>query len=238
MITITASDLVKNSAHIGHKRHKTHAKVRNSLYKYESGVALIDSFVTATQANEAMEYLQKLGKSGKTLLVIGTKKVAKDITKKTAQSVGAYYLTSKWISGTLTNFLEIKKNLEKIDQLTEEKTTNAYKDLPKHEQMAHDKLLAKLIRLYDGIVQMRSLPDALFIVDAYKERNAISEAIKLGIPVAAISDTNADPSRVQYPIIGNDDSASSVEFLVSKVLSAYKLTKNTENQDEKAVKTA
>lgn len=233
-MNITAADLVGVSAHIGHKRHKTHAKARKNLYKYDTGIAIIDSFVTARQATEAAEYLKNAGLQGKTLMVVATKKVAKDIVKKTCQEIGAFYLTSKWVAGTLTNFGEISKNLKKIMTMEEDKTQTKYKDLPKHEQMYLDKEHGKLKRGYDGIVNMKKIPDLIFVVDAHREKNVILEARKLHIPVVAIVDTNASPEFIDFPIVANDDSVSSVEYLVTNVLGAYKFLAPKEIKVEEA----
>ena len=227
-MSVTAAQLVGVSAHIGHKRHKTHAKSRVNLHKYDSNIAIIDSFKTAAQIETAVKILQNASKDGQTLLVVGTKKVAKEIVRNIAKSSGYFYITSKWIAGTLTNFQAIKKNLQKIADLNEYHASSAFKEIPKHEQMNSEKDLGKLNRTYDGIVSMKQAPDLLFVVDAQKEKNAILEAKKLGIKVIAICDTNADPSSVDYPIVANDDSLSSVEFILKETLGNYKFTPKSE----------
>lgn len=216
-------ELFEKKAYIGHIKKKLHPKAKKMyVYKIENRIALIDLSKTVEYLKKAKEFANTLGKQGKTLILVGTKQNIIPVIKNIAEKNKMMYLTKKWPPGLLTNFQTLKKNIDKMRQLRQEKESGKWEKLPKHERIRLNKKLNKLLALYGGIVDLENLPDAIFLVDVKKERNAVAEAKKLGIPIIAITDTNVDPSMVDYPIPSNDDFPEVVEKITQEIVASYK----------------
>lgn len=217
----TLQGLYDAKAHIGHKKSRIHPRSKKHIYTIENGVSIIDLTKTADQLIDAKKFVEKLGKEEKVLMVVATKKIVAQLVAGLSDASGAVYVTTKWPSGLLTNFKSITNNIKKMNTMEEDKNNGTWEKFVKHEQSALAKQLSRLSRVYGGVKTMKKLPDALFIIDAKKEANAIKEAKECKIPVIAITDTNVDPTGIQYPIAANDDASTSVEYIVKEILEAY-----------------
>ncbi len=213
--------LFEAGLHLGHKKNRLHPKARKFVYRIEQGVSIIDLTLTAKQLELAENYLKSLRSEEKTLLIVATKKVAAEATKKLSQEHGISFITNKWLPGLLTNFETIIKNVKKLEELKEQKDDESWEKLTKHERGKIQKHIARLERFYGGITKLTKRPDAVLVIDVKKETNAVVEARKSGIPVVGIADTNADPDEVDYPIVANDDSPIAVEFLIQRLVASY-----------------
>ena len=214
-------DLFTAQSHLGHKTNRIHPKSKKYIYKVENAVSIIDLSQTAELLEKAIHFVSEIGKNNKTLLVVGTKKIAQPVTIELSKKYGVPYVAVKWPPGLLTNFESIKANIQKMKSLKDAKEKGEWESLVKFEQSQLARELGKLERVYGGISEMMGLPDAIFIIDLKKEKNALIEAKKNDIPVAAIADTNSDPTAIQYPVPANDDSATSIQYIMEKVLEAY-----------------
>ncbi|MBI2641776.1 30S ribosomal protein S2 [Candidatus Roizmanbacteria bacterium] len=214
-------ELFKAKSHLGHKTNRVHPKAKKYIYTIEQGVSIIDLTLTADLLEKAKQFVSQLGKEQKKLLVVVTKKYASDSAQELCKKHGILYITSKWPAGLLTNFETIQKNINKLKKMEEEKTKGEWNKLVKYEQSVLKRELSKLERLYGGLKSLEKLPDALFVVDTKKEKNAVVEAKKNQIPIIALVDTNVDPSEVNYPIPANDDSFSSIDYIINQIIEAY-----------------
>lgn len=214
-------ELFAAGSHLGHKSNKIHPKAKKYIYTMDNGTSIIDLTKTVILLEKAKEFITNLKKNNKTLLVIVTKKIVAPMVNELCQKNNIPFITVKWPAGLLTNFDMIIKNVKKLKEMREEKAEGVWNKFVKHEQVKLQKLLNKLEKFYGGIVSLEKLPDALFIVDMKKEKNAVKEAGERKIPVIAIADTNVDPNLVEYPIPGNDDAASSIEYFVKEIVDAY-----------------
>ncbi|MBI2051971.1 30S ribosomal protein S2 [Candidatus Roizmanbacteria bacterium] len=213
--------LFQAGLHLGHKKNRLHPKAKQFVYRVESGVSIIDLTQTAKQLTEAKRFVSTLAKEGKTLLTVATKKVASLHAAELSKKYSLPYVTAKWLPGLLTNFDTVIKNVKRLENLKKEKEEHSWEKLTKHEKGQISKRIARLEKFYGGVSSLTRKPDVLFVVDIRKERNAIFEARKAGIPVCGVSDTNADPEVIEYPIVANDDSPQAVEFLISEIIEAY-----------------
>ncbi|MCA9371946.1 30S ribosomal protein S2 [Candidatus Woesebacteria bacterium] len=214
-------ELFDLKAHMGHRKNRTHPKAKKNVYQMINGISVIDLTKTAQQLEDAKKYLQNAAKEGKTMLVVGTKRTAAAIVKEHATAHKLPFISNKWLPGLLTNFKTIMENVKKLSEIKKQEEEGAWNELPKHEQIEQKRIMSKLNRLYEGIEQLEKHPDILLVVDMKKEKNAVKEAQSFDIPIVAIADTNANPERIQYPIVANDDSSEVVEYVVKELLGAY-----------------
>ncbi|MBI2049792.1 30S ribosomal protein S2 [Candidatus Roizmanbacteria bacterium] len=226
-------ELFEAGLHLGHKRNRLHPKARKFIYKIESGVSIIDLTKTASQIQVAKEFLKKLAEDGKVLLVVTTKKVASQQAKQLCSDNNIPYVVTKWLPGLLTNFETLIKNVKKLKELKTEKESGAWEKLTKHEVSKLNKEIAMLEKFYGGLSNLEKRPNALFVLDTRKEKNAIVEAQKMKIPVVAVIDTNSNPDEVEYPIVANDDSPTAVSYLLTEIITIYaKFFKNITAEKE------
>jgi small subunit ribosomal protein S2 len=218
-------ELLAHGLHFGHKAQRVNPRAHKYIYKIENGISIIDLFKTAEELDRALEFVTNLGKEGKTLLFVATKKQARTVVNKLAKENNVHYLTNKWVGGFLTNFDEIRKNTKKLVTMKEDKESGVWAQFPKHERFKLEKQLQRIAKNYEGVATMDKLPDALFLVDIKHEANAVNEAKDKNIPSVAIVDTNSDPYLVKYPIPANDDALSSIEYIVTKIIEAYSKAK-------------
>ncbi len=219
--TTLVEELFVAQAHLGHKTNRVHPKSTKYIYTIENGVSIIDLAQTEQLLENAIEYVKLLAKEGKTLLIVATKKIAAGRIEELAKANNIAYITTKWPAGLLTNFESIKHNIKKLNDMKKGKLEGEWNKLVKHEQSRLNRELSKLERHYGGLVNITKIPDAMLVVDLKKEKNSVKEAIMMNVPLIGIVDTNVDPKGINYPIPANDDSLSSVEFIVAKLIDAY-----------------
>lgn len=214
-------ELFNAQAHLGHKTNRVHPKAKQFIYRIENGVSIIDLTLTVNYLEEAKKYAEKLAQEGKTLVVVATKKIAAKEVEEECRKHNIHFITSKWPAGFLTNFETLLKNVKKLREMKAAKENGEWNKLVKHEQSELNKQLSKLERHYGGLINLDKLPDALFVIDVKKEKNAVKEANDMRIPTIAISDTNVSPDSVTYPIPANDDALPSIQYIVKEIISSY-----------------
>ncbi|MDP2720712.1 MAG: 30S ribosomal protein S2 [bacterium] len=216
----TLQKLLEAGVHFGHQSRRWNPKMKPYIFSQQSGIHVIDLEKTEKALSEAAKFIKEVSAAGRTVIFLATKKQTAEIVKEEAKRVEAMYLTHRWIGGLLTNFDTVKKTLEKLSDL-ETKYNNKESGLTKRELLFLKRGIDKMERTLGGVRNLNRLPDAIFIVDARKEDNAVKEARKMNIPVVALVDTNADPTGVDYPIPANDDAIKSVSLLVKTIANAY-----------------
>ena len=217
MSVITIKQLLEAGVHFGHHTRRWNPKMAEYIFTERNGIYIIDLQKTVKKFEEAYMFVRDLSTQGGNMLFVGTKKQAADAIKEEATRCGMYYVNERWPGGMLTNYKTIKKSIARLNDLTKMAEDGTLDLLTKKEAAKLMKEKADLERNYGGIKEMPGLPDAIFIVDPRKERNAVLEAKKLGIPVVAIIDTNCDPDDADYVIPGNDDAIRAIK-LISSVL--------------------
>ncbi|MEI6327505.1 MAG: 30S ribosomal protein S2 [Candidatus Roizmanbacteria bacterium] len=217
-----AKKLFELGAHLGHRKNRLHPRARKFVYQIIDGVSIIDLEQTVGQIDAAKAFLKKAGADDMSLLVCATKKTIAPIAAKLATEANAHYITNKWLPGLFTNFDTIAKNVKKLKTLKEQKIAGEWSKFVKHEQVALEKEMKKLERLYAGIVSMSKTPDLILIIDTKREKNSVTESTKINIPRVAIVDTNCNPDEITYPVVINDDTPQAVEAVLTELLSAYK----------------
>lgn len=222
---IDLSALLKAGAHFGHQAQRWNPKMAPFIFTKRNNVHIFDLTITAEKLKEALEFLYNISANGGNVLFVGTKKQAQPIIKEEAEKANSPYVNERWLGGMLTNYPTISKRITYLSKL--EKDIAEDKFVTKKEKLDADNVRKKLETLLSGIREMKKLPDALFVVDILKERNAIREATKLGIPVVGIVDTNANPEDVKYVIPANDDAIKSIKIIAEMVSSVIAEAKGT-----------
>jgi len=220
MSVISMKQLLEAGVHFGHQTRRWNPKMAEYIFTERNGIYIIDLQKTVKKIDEAYFFIRELSMNGEDILFVGTKKQAQDSIKEEAERCGQFYVNSRWLGGMLTNFKTIRKRIERLHQLEEMEANNIFDVLPKKEVIKLKGEMEKLEKNLGGIKNMKKLPGALFVVDPRKERIAILEARKLGIPVVAIVDTNCDPDEVDYVIPGNDDAIRAVKLIAGKIADA------------------
>jgi len=215
-------EMLKAGVYFGHRTSKWNSKMDPYIFGTRNGVHILDLEKTQEKLKEALEFLREIKKKKGTIVFVGTKIAAKEITKESAQKTKMPYVIERWIGGTLTNFGAISKRLKHFRDLEKQKKTGELKKYTKKEQHEFDVELQKLDQHFGGIKNLTKLPDALLVVDAHKEKLAIKEARVKKIPVVGLCDTNADPSTIDYPIPANDDAISSLKLILGVIVSVLK----------------
>jgi len=217
-MNVTLQDLLVAGTHFGHLTRRWNPKMRKYIFMERNGIHIIDLKKSLESLQLAMQALGQIVRGGDKVLFVGTKKQAKDVIKDAAERCNMYYVTERWLGGMLTNFSTIKKSIKRLKNIEKMSTDGTYDKITKKEILSLEREREKLEKVLGGIREMTRLPGALFVVDVRKEAIAVAEANKLGIPVAAIVDTNCDPSPITYPIPGNDDAFKSIS-LISRAIS-------------------
>ena len=233
MSVITIKQLLEAGVHFGHHTRRWNPKMSQYIFTERNGIYIIDLQKTVKKFEEAYMFVRDLSTEKGTILFVGTKKQAADAIKEEAERCGQYYVNMRWPGGMLTNFKTIKKSIARLKDLERMSEDGTFDVLPKKEVAALLKEKSDLEKSYGGIKTMETLPSAVFIVDPRKERNAVLEAKKLGIPVVAIVDTNCDPDDADYVIPGNDDAIRAIK-LISSVL-ADAVIEGRQGEDAPAV---
>ena len=220
MASITFEQLLKAGAHFGHQPRKWNPAMAPYIFMERNNTHIIDLHKTVAKIEESTEIIRNMARNGKKILFVATKKQVKEPVEELAKSVGMPYVVERWPGGMLTNFPTIRKAVKKMVQIDKMKEDGTYSNLSKREKLQVERQRAKLEKTLGSIQDMNRLPSALFVVDIIKEHIAVREATRLGIPVFAIVDTNADPKLVDYVIPANDDSRETVELIMGAMCSA------------------
>ena len=217
---VSMKQLLEAGVHFGHPTRKWNPKLKKYIYTSRNDIYIINLEKTVGLIDEAYAFVKSVAESGKNILFVGTKKQAQEAIQQEAEKCGMFYIKSRWLGGTLTNFATIRTRIERLNKLNQMEKMNEFNVLPKKEVA---KLIAERDKLEEnlgGIKDMRNLPGALFVVDPKKEHLAVSEARKLNIPIVGIVDTNCDPDEVDYVIPGNDDAIRSIKLIASAMADA------------------
>jgi len=215
MSDLSVKQLLEAGAHFGHQTEKWNPKMKKYVYGERNGIYIIDLAQTVPLAKKAYDFIKKVAASGKPVLFVGTKRQASESVQKAAESCGAFYVTHRWLGGMLTNYKTISLSIDKLRKVEKMKENGDFVLLTKKEQSKIEKDITKLEKNLGGIKNMRKLPGAVFVIDPNTETIAVKEANNLGIPVIAVTDTNCDPTGVDYVIPGNDDAIKSVTAFTS-----------------------
>ncbi|MDO4719275.1 MAG: 30S ribosomal protein S2 [Peptostreptococcaceae bacterium] len=220
MSVVSMKQLLEAGVHFGHQTRRWNPKMAKFIFTERNGIYIIDLQKTVKKIEEAYSFVREVAETGKPILFVGTKKQAQDAIKEEAERAGMYYVNERWLGGMLTNYKTIKGRIDRLRELEKMQEDGTFDVLPKKEviQLLHEK--EKLEKYLSGIKEMPELPGAIFVVDPRKERIAIKEAHKLGIPVVGIVDTNCDPDEIDFPIPGNDDAIRAVKLIASTVSQA------------------
>ena len=213
MSVVSMKQLLEAGVHFGHQTRRWNPKMAEYIYMERNGIYIIDLQKTVKKLEDAYDFARDLSAKGETILFVGTKKQAQDAVREEASRVGMYYVNARWLGGMLTNFKTMRTRIDRLNQLKTMQADGTFDMLPKKEVIKHLGEIEKLEKYLGGVKEMKKLPGALFIVDTRKERNAIAEAHRLGIPVVAIADTNCDPDEIDYVIPGNDDAIRAVKLI-------------------------
>ncbi len=214
----TLQDLLEAGVHFGHQTRRWNPKMRRFIFAERSGIYLIDLQKTLRQIKAAQDLVREVVMRGDGILFVCTKRQLKQIVRSEAERGESFYVTERWLGGTLTNFHTIKKQIRRLKEIEQGVEEGAFEFFTKKERLRIERERLKLSRNVEGIKRMARLPGALFVVDSQRERIAVAEANKLGIPVVAIVDTNADPDLITVPVPGNDDAIRSVSLLTEAVV--------------------
>ena len=220
MSVVSMKQLLEAGVHFGHQTRRWNPKMAEYIFTERNGIYIIDLQKTVKKLDEAYMFVRELSANGENVLFVGTKKQAGDSIKEEAERAGAYYVNARWLGGMLTNLKTIRRRIDRLAQLRKMEEDGTFDRLPKKEVVKLELEIEKLEKFLGGIKEMNKLPGALFIVDPRKERIAVAEAHKLGIPIVAIVDTNCDPDEIDYVIPGNDDAIRAVRLIASAMADA------------------
>ena len=213
MAKITMNDLLEAGCHFGHQTRRWNPRMKKYVYGAKSGISIIDLSKTMHQLADACNFLQSVVVKGGDILFVGTKRQASDIIRELAEKTDMYSVSERWLGGTLTNNVTIRKSITKMQEIDEKINSDAAAGMKKKELSLLQREAEKLHRNLDGICDMKRLPAALVIVDVCHEANAVREANKLNIPIVALIDTDGDPTQVDYPVAANDDAVKSIQII-------------------------
>ncbi len=229
---ISMKQLLEAGVHFGHQTRRWNPKMAPYIFTERNGIYIIDLQKTVKKLEEAYFFARDIAAEGKSILFVGTKKQAQQATKEEAERVGMYYVNARWLGGMLTNFKTMRRRIDRLNQLKKMQEDGTFDLLLKKEVIKLQAEIAKLEKYLGGVKEMNKLPGAMFIVDPRKERNAIAEARKLGIPVIAIVDTNCDPEEVDYVIPGNDDAIRAIKLISQTIANAVVEARSGEQMEE------
>ena len=220
MAVVSMKQLLEAGVHFGHQTRRWNPKMATYIYTERNGIYIIDLQKTVKKLEEAYSFVRDLAANGQSILFVGTKKQAQDAIKEEAERCGQFYVNARWLGGMLTNFKTMRTRINRLNQLKKMQEDGTFDLLPKKEVIKLQLEIAKLEKYLGGVKEMKELPGALFVVDSRKEKNAIAEARKLGIPIVAIVDTNCDPDEIDYVIPGNDDAIRAIKLISQTMANA------------------
>ncbi len=221
-VKINLKDLLEAGCHFGHQSSRWNPKMKPYIFTARDGVHVFDLAKTKESLEAAMDYVKEITREGKIIVFVGTKRQAKEVIKKVAQSVGMPYVSERWLGGTFTNWEQIKGRIGRLKDLKEKREKGEFNKFTKKERLLIDREISRLEKLFGGIDELEDLPEAIFVVDTKRELSAVREANKRDIKVVGLVDTNSDPDLVDYVIPANDDAAKSIELIVRKIGEAVK----------------
>jgi len=213
----TIKQLLEAGAHFGHQTGRWHPRMKNYIFTKRNGIHIIDLEQTASKLETACEFVRQVVAEDGNILFVGTKKQAQEAIEEEAKRCNMYYVNQRWIGGVLTNFTTIQARIDHLVRLEDQQSRGEFSRLPKKEALKLEEEILRLNRQMGGFKEMISLPAALFIVDPVKERIALAEAKRVGIPVVAIVDTNCNPDDIDYPIPANDDAIKAIKLICNKI---------------------
>jgi small subunit ribosomal protein S2 len=220
LVEVTMKELLEAGVHFGHQTRRWNPRMKPYIFGKRNGIYIIDLQKTVKLFEQVVEFVQSLAAEGKRILFVGTKRQAQEAIAEEARRCGEFFVTNRWLGGTLTNFVTLRTSIQRLKEI-EARLGDENSPLTKKEKLRLDRERDKMVKNLEGIRDMEGLPDALFVVDPKKESIAISEANKLGIPVIAIVDTNCDPELIDYIIPGNDDAIRAIRLFAARVADAY-----------------
>lgn len=225
-VKISLEELLETGAHFGHQSKRWNPKMEEYIYGVEGGVHIFDLAKTKACLEEALNFMSQAVKEGKTVLLLGTKKQIKAKIKEVALEVGMPYVDERWLGGTISNFPQMKKSLKKLSEMKENLTLGAYNKFTKKERLLIEREVTRLERFFGGLGNIDKIPEVLFVVDTKHEAGAVREARTKGVTVVGLTDSNADPSVVDYPIPMNDDASRAVTYVLDLVKEALTVSKS------------
>ena len=217
---ITMKSLLEAGVHFGHQRRRWNPKMRTYIFTHRNGIHIIDLQKTLRLLEQSAQFVTDVAAQGKKILMVGTKKQAQDTVITEAQRSDAFYVVTRWLGGTLTNFKTIQARIEYLVHLEERKAKGEFEVLPKKEALKLEDSIRRLNRYLSGIKEMTEMPGAMFVVDVGKEAIAVAEARRVGIPIVALVDSDCDPDLIDHPIPGNDDAIRSIRLITTRIADA------------------
>jgi len=218
--TVTIKQLLEAGAHFGHQTGRWHPRMKGYIFTKRNGIHIIDLEKTAVMLDKVCDYVRELVAGGKTILFVGTKKQAQEAVADEATRCGMYYVNQRWLGGMLTNFATIQARIDYLVRLEDQQARGEFGRLSKKEVLKIGEEIDKLNRQMGGFKEMTELPGALFIIDPIKERIALAEAKRMGIPVVATVDTNCNPDEIDHPVPANDDAIRAIKLICNKIAEA------------------
>jgi len=210
-------ELLEAGVHFGHKKERSHPKMKEYTFTIREGIFIIDLEKTRDLLKEATEFLKKEVAAGKTVLMVGTKRQAKDAVQKVAEASGMPYVTHRWLGGTLTNFETVRKSIRELESLEAKVKSPEFSSYTKKEQKVINDRIEKLQGVFGGVREMKNLPDVVFVVDAHREKLAVEEASRMGIKVVGVCDTDANPQNIDFVIPANEDAPKSIDLVMAEI---------------------
>lgn len=220
MVDVTMKELLEAGVHFGHQTRRWNPKMRPYIFGKRSGIYILDLQKTREMFRQVADFVSELGREGRNLLFVGTKRQAREVLAEEAQRCGQFFMTHRWLGGTLTNFVTIRASVHRLKEI-EGWLDDAEGKLTKKEVLRFERERAKMSRNLEGIRKLEQLPDALFVIDPKKEHIAVAEANKLDIPVIGLVDTNCDPDLIDYIIPANDDAIRTIRLFSARIADAY-----------------
>jgi small subunit ribosomal protein S2 len=218
--TVTIKELLEAGAHFGHQTSRWNPAMKKYVFTKREGIHIIDLEQTATMLAKACQFAKQVAAEGGVILFVGTKKQAQEAIEQEAKRCGMYHVNQRWLGGVLTNFATIQARIDQLVRLEDQKARGDFERLPKKEAQRLGEEISRLNRQMGGFKEMTNLPNALFIIDPIKEKIALAEARRMGIPVIAIVDTNCNPKDIDYPIPANDDAIKAIKLVCTKIANA------------------
>ena len=218
--TVTVKQLLEAGAHFGHQTSRWHPRMKRYIFTKRNGIHIIDLEQTASMLDKACDFIRQVAAEGGHILLVGTKRQAQDIIEEEARRCGMYYVNQRWIGGVLTNFATIQARIDYLVRLEDQQSRGEFSRLPKKEALKLEEKISRLNRQMGGFKEMISLPAALFVIDPTKEKIALAEAKRVGIPVVAVVDTNCNPDEIDYPVPANDDAIRAIRLVCNKIAEA------------------
>ncbi len=230
MVSVSVRELLEAGVHFGHQTRRWNPKMKPFIFAQRNGIYIVDLRQTATAFQGALDFLEEVAGDGGNVLFVGTKRQAQDAVADAAARTGMFYVNQRWLGGLLTNFETIRRSVGKLKDLEAMSEDGRMDLLPKKEVISLNRQHAKLMKNLAGIKDMEVLPQALFVIDVKRERIAVLEAMKLGIPIVAVVDTNCDPEGIDFVVPGNDDALRAIRLFVGLAADAIEQGKNIQSK--------